>query len=62
VPRGTRRGDEVVVFVGACVPFIVRGLKGGGASELVGETYVHGIMRGEVMDMEDVRVGDVTLV
>jgi hypothetical protein len=27
-----------------------------------GETYVHGIMRGEVMDMEDVRVGDVTLV
>jgi hypothetical protein len=64
VPRGARLGDEVVVLDKACVPFVVRrkeGLKGG-MYELLGEAYVHGIMKGEVMDMEDIELEDVTLV
>jgi hypothetical protein len=64
VPRGARRGDEVAVLDRACVPFVVRrseGLEGGGY-ELLGEAYVHGIMKGEVMDMQDIQLEDVTLV
>jgi hypothetical protein len=62
VPRGTREEDEIVVFVGACVPFVVRREEGGEGFELVGEAYVHGIMGGEVMGTADVEVEDVTLV
>jgi hypothetical protein len=66
VPRGTRKGDVVVVFEKACVPFVVRNSlsKEGGARgyELLGEAYVHGIMRGEVMEMADSVLEDITLV
>lgn len=67
VPRGTRDGDEIVVFEKACVPFVVREVKMQGDVEksyyqLLGETYVHGIMKGEVLKMHGFQFGDVTLV
>jgi hypothetical protein len=60
VPRGTRERDQIVVFEGACVPFMVRRVENG--YELVGEAYVHGVMEGEVLGTADVIVEDVTLV
>lgn len=66
VPRGARIGDEVVVFDRYCVPFLLRRVDGkdehGDVFELLGETYVHGIMKGEAMGMHDLPLRDVTLV
>ena len=61
LPRGTRPGDRIVVFKGGAVPFVVR-RHGPTASQLIGECYVHGIMRGEVIDMENIPYETVTLV
>jgi hypothetical protein len=60
VPRGTSIDDRVVVFKGACVPFVLRDC--GEGLELLGEAYVQGIMRGEVLDMEGLEGADATLV
>ncbi|KAH7073188.1 heterokaryon incompatibility protein-domain-containing protein [Paraphoma chrysanthemicola] len=66
VPRGTRKGDSVVVFDKACVPFVVRRMTKKDRSnhlyQLLGETYVHGIMQGQVFDMPDLNFEDVVLV
>jgi hypothetical protein len=64
VPRGARVGDQVAVFMHAAVPFVVRRVREGVGSryELLGEAYVHGVMHGEVMEMEDLKMEDVTLV
>jgi hypothetical protein len=66
VPRGTRKGDVVVVFEKACVPFVVRkstSMQGSARGyELLGEAYVHGIMRGEVMELAESTLEDITLV
>ncbi|KAH7406307.1 heterokaryon incompatibility protein-domain-containing protein [Phaeosphaeria sp. MPI-PUGE-AT-0046c] len=65
VPRGAREGDEIVVFEKACVPFVVREAYYDNGTcqgyELLGETYVHGIMKGEAMNMPDSHLEDVTL-
>ncbi|KAF5523356.1 Heterokaryon incompatibility protein 6, OR allele [Colletotrichum aenigma] len=47
-PIGAQTGDDVVVLFGSHVPFILRG-RGSGHYEVVGETYVSGIMKGEVL-------------
>jgi hypothetical protein len=65
VPRGAQVGDAIVVFDRACVPFVLRRrLRGAEENkfELLGETYVHGIMKGEVMQMDDIELQDITLV
>ena len=61
VPRGTLPGDRVAVFLGGHVPFVIRE-HAGGAYQLIGECYVHGIMKGEVMFMEDVPNQNIVLV
>lgn len=65
VPRGTREGDEIVVLENACVPFVVREAYYDQGTcqgyELLGEAYVHGIMKGEAMNMPDSDLEDVTL-
>ena len=48
-PKGTLPNDEVVLFFGAHVPFIIRASKDGGW-KLIGECYVYGIMFGEAME------------
>ncbi|KAJ3572200.1 hypothetical protein NPX13_g5130 [Xylaria arbuscula] len=45
-PASARNGDHVVVLFGGKVPFILRDF---GLHHLVGESYVHGIMDGEVI-------------
>jgi hypothetical protein len=55
-----------VVFEKACIPFVVRKVNSDGRDGqkylLLGEAYVHGIMQGEVMDMADSVLEDITLV
>jgi hypothetical protein len=65
VPRGAQLGHAIVVFDRACVPFILRSkMSGAGKNkfELLGEAYVHGIMKGEVMQMDEIKLQDITLV
>ncbi|KAI8938757.1 hypothetical protein NX059_004623 [Plenodomus lindquistii] len=62
VPRGAREGDRIVVFEGACVPFVVRRLGDEDGWEMLGEAYTHGIMKGEVLVMEGFEWAYVTLV
>ncbi|KAK2039164.1 HET-domain-containing protein [Colletotrichum somersetense] len=47
-PVDTKAGDSVVVLLGAQVPFVLRGC-GLNKYKVVGETYVSGIMKGEVL-------------
>ena len=48
VPGGSQVGDGIVVVKGGCVPFIVReSEEREGRRRLVGECYVHGVMKGE---------------
>lgn len=55
-PRGTRLGDQICVFPGAHIPFVLRPQQtGGGTYRLVGECYVHGIMNDEVRQMTDLK-------
>ena len=46
--KSVQRGDKVFVFPGGLVPFVLRGPIEG-YYRLIGEAYVHGIMRGEVL-------------
>jgi hypothetical protein len=64
VPRGAQVGDKLAVFDRACVPFVIRGRQAEGHRkkfELLGEAYVHGVMKGEVMAMEDIELQGITL-
>lgn len=51
----TSVGDQVYLFQGADVPFIVRKCQGIDKYKIVGEAYVHGIMRGEAFVENDLR-------
>jgi hypothetical protein len=52
VPERARKGDLVVIFYGASVPFVVRREPGGmGRYSLVGECYMDGVMSGAGMTM-----------
>lgn len=46
-PQNTKRGDLVAVIFGLQVPFVLRH-RGDGKWRIVGETYVHGVMDGEM--------------
>lgn len=45
-PRGVVKGDYIGVFQGGRVPLVIRSDQG--SWKIVGESYVHGMMRGEV--------------
>ena len=60
-PRGANFGDQVCVFIGACVPFVIRKLGGGNEYQLVGECYVHDIMDGEAECMGDLQSTEIVL-
>ncbi|KAK1637842.1 heterokaryon incompatibility protein-domain-containing protein [Colletotrichum phormii] len=48
LPHTSRVGDEIQVFDGCHIPYLLRKADGG-SHRLVGESYVHGIMRGEAV-------------
>lgn len=60
VPRGTLKSDLVAVFMGADVPFVLRAT-GADGYELIGECYIHGIMKGEAFLARESQVGDIAL-
>ena len=47
-PRSVRPGDSVCIFSGGRVPFVLR--RDGDHHRLVGESYVHGLMDGQVIN------------
>lgn len=50
VPAGARNGDQVCLFYGGPVPFIIRPL-GNGNYRLIGHAYFHGLMHGQVFNL-----------
>jgi hypothetical protein len=52
-PLQMREDDMVCLFLGGRVPFVIRATEVKGEFELVGESYVHGLMDGEGMRMLD---------
>ena len=52
-PSRVETGDRVVIFDQAKVPHILRSRANGGPAKLVGDAYVHGIMYGEALKMDD---------
>lgn len=63
-PRDVKKGDNVSVMLGSDVPFILRRHESNVGFRLIGETYVHGIMEGEVIrdwDEGQVEVGKIVL-
>lgn len=62
-PRGTQEGDQICIFSGGHIPFVVRRQQATSSKyQLVGECYVHGIMNGEAMHMPDLEMKDVELI
>lgn len=61
-PRGTKVGDEICIFSGGCVPFVVRPQAASKSYQLVGECYVHGIMNGEAMQMAGFEMQEIELI
>lgn len=48
VPEATQEGDMICIFMGGKTPFVVRPV--GEHYQLIGASYVHGIMYGEAME------------
>ncbi|KAG8165466.1 hypothetical protein KVR01_004018 [Diaporthe batatas] len=65
-PDTTEAGDAVYVLFGGHLPFLLRdipeGLEGRGSHTYVGHAYVHGIMDGEVLLMDDIQDEEVNIV
>ena len=57
-PDIAQEGDKICLVLGCCTPLIIRG--GGPNFSLVGESYVHGVMDGELMP--DAAFQDINLV
>jgi hypothetical protein len=53
--HATRVGDEVVICKGSSVPLIMRRYREEDEFQLIGDAYVHGIMKGEAFDIEKCR-------
>jgi len=64
VPRGAVAGDRICAFETGHVPFVIRQSKSGEREgfELLGECYVHGVMGGEVMQVQDAPLTAINLV
>ncbi|KAI4185649.1 MAG: hypothetical protein L6R41_004006 [Letrouitia leprolyta] len=60
-PEGTKKGDRICLLFGGQAPFVVRNV-GKEKWRLLGEVYVHGLMDGEGLAMEGVKMDTVRLV
>ena len=61
LPRGTQIGDQVCVFKGGPLPFVVRRRLDRDEYLLIGECYIHGIMNGEILQMEGIEWRDIVI-
>jgi hypothetical protein len=50
-PLLTAPGDVACILVGVDVPFILRPRRDAGVLRLLGESYIHGVMEGQVKGM-----------
>ena len=50
VPKEAALHDQIVIFEGGKLPLVTRSCNDSEALELIGESYVHGIMFGEAWD------------
>ncbi|KAH8746615.1 heterokaryon incompatibility protein-domain-containing protein [Diaporthe sp. PMI_573] len=66
VPHSTDAGDTVCVLAGSAVPHVLRTVKNStGASglyQLLGTAYVHGVMRGECIEEQELETNELVLV
>ncbi|KAL8636772.1 MAG: hypothetical protein Q9228_005871 [Teloschistes exilis] len=60
-PRNVAEGDEVWLLQGARVPFVLRPNLENGRYQLIGQSYVHGMMHGEALEMEGFKWSGVEL-
>ncbi|KFZ00008.1 hypothetical protein V500_01212 [Pseudogymnoascus sp. VKM F-4518 (FW-2643)] len=51
-PPGVKQGDVICVFYGAAVPYFLR-FDESGVAQLVGDGFVHGLMYGEALRIDD---------
>ena len=62
-PMISQPEDAVYIIRGARVPFVLRECKTAGSRRLLGETYLHGVMEGELVKaVDEVEWVDVKLV
>ena len=61
LPRGADVGDQICVFIGGHIPFVVRPQERNGLYQLIGECYVHGIMNNQVTQMENLKTQSIEL-
>jgi hypothetical protein len=59
VPIRAQTGDVICVIAGAAVPFLLRPKDDG--YMLVGQCYLHGFMKGEVLEMGEYRAEEILL-
>jgi hypothetical protein len=59
-PPNTHPGDLACILLGGRFPFVLR--EAGRNFELIGESYVHGMMKGEAFELEDFVLRMLTLV
>jgi hypothetical protein len=55
-PDQAKVGDQVCILNGAAVPFVVRPIDLDNCFELIGDGYLHGVMNGEAMDLEEEQI------
>jgi len=58
-PIGCRKGDKIAIIFGLRAPFILR--EEDDMYALIGDSYVHGLMSGEALEMADIPVQDIYL-
>ncbi|KAI9860938.1 MAG: hypothetical protein M1813_005617 [Trichoglossum hirsutum] len=61
VPPTAQIGDVVCFIAGAPVPFLLRP-RGGGEFSLLGQCYLHGFMKEEVLSMPEYRAQEITII
>lgn len=57
MPNTTQLADRICVFLGGQVPYVIRPY-GNEEHTLIGLCYLHGVMDGEAMAMDDLRGED----
>ena len=60
VPPSTKPGDKICVFYGGSVPYVIRPCAEG-HYRFIGDCYLHGVMDGEVTDMDSLGTETIAL-
>ena len=59
-PPAAAVGDRICVLFGGQVPYVVRRQKEG--YKFLGESYIHGMMNGEVLNMPGIKIEKISLI